>query len=607
MLQIIALLLSLYAALAGAYQMTPTLELHQSYMKISDDLAHGKNPEAAEHFVAQHAGTLYAEKLRVKLLYWLAQQQDAKKFLTYYKPTEDRYLQCYALNTQGPQSDAFRYAQLLWKKQANLPSTCITLLKTWIQSHRVTEESLFERFFLSLRAEQWSQISWLRDYMNDEQKKVATYWVNVFKKPRTFSEKTLPKVPYARLIVLTVLEREVYRNIEKSEASWNYWSKKFHYKNDEANHYLGKIILFHALRGSHETEKWVHELRKGELDPLIFEWRVRSALLQNDWPLVQTAILSMPKNQREEPCWSYWLARAYEAQGQRSQATSLFHVVAQHQDFYGFMAQQYLGQPIKVASTVNPAYYNRAEFPYENEMEYIHQLLEKNKINEALLLSLYLESQSDDKLRFMIANIYRSWQWYSQAIRVASQSTYDNVLDLEYPFAFSGTVKEFAQKREIPAALIYAIMRQESRFQSQIKSPAGAVGLMQLMPRTAQITAKKQKLKIKPQDLQNPKINVALGTAYLKTLLTQFRHPVLAAAAYNAGERVVAQWRVRRKPTDIVMWIETLPWGETRGYLKKVIHNYVIYQHRLGEKPTILAFLKPVNPKFMQLAQAFDY
>ena len=164
---------------------------------------------------------------------------------------------------------------------------------------------------------------------------------------------------------------------------------------------------------------------------------------------------------------------------------------------------------------------------------------------------------------------------------LATRST--RVLELEYPLAYSSIVNQHSKMRTLPCALVYAIMRQESRFQADAHSSAGAIGLMQLMPRTAQMAAKHHNLKICDQDLLDPNMNIFLGTAYLQQLLHKFQHPIIACAAYNAGEHVVSQWQQTHDAKDIVMWIETLPWSETRGYLKNVMKNYMIYQYQLGE------------------------
>lgn len=585
--RIALIFLGLTSSCAFGYKMTPTLQLHKEYMTLSDAITQHQDLSGVEEFLQRNDGTLYADKLRAKYLHVLAKLDDSNHFLANYKPSNNLSLECYYYTAQiksGENKLAFAQAKEIWQTEAEVPNNCNKLFKSWIDANPPSEDAIFERFYIALDAHQWSQLAILRQYMNDQQRAVSDYWVSVFKNPRVLSADKLPNKPYARLIVLTAMERELAHNVKKAENSWNYWGKRFNFTNEEVNNFIGDIVLHHAKNDSDQTERWVKELRPGKINHEVLEWRVRAALLQNNWGLVQRAIMAMPADLRNQPCWSYWLARSYDAQGQQTKAHALLQTVATHPEYYGFMAQRFLGQPIRVTSHKRPPSLNKIAFPFDNEMEFIHELKLQHKTGEANLLNDYLETQATQDQRLMMASYYYSWQMYSQAIHVIKNSVYKDLLEFEYPLGYAGIVNEYAKKRAIPPALVYAVMRQESLFQSEANSGAGALGLMQLMPRTAMMTAKQERLHINSHDLVKPKINVSLGTAYLHQLLNQFHHPVLACAAYNAGGRAVNRWKERRKPIDMVIWIETLPWNETRGYLKKVVQNYLIYQYRLGRE-----------------------
>ncbi|MDQ2995233.1 MAG: lytic transglycosylase domain-containing protein, partial [Pseudomonadota bacterium] len=518
-------------------------------MSLNKDMA------GVENFLLQHNGTIYADKLRAKYLQLLARQQDTSHFIAAYQPTNDLALQCYYLNAQiaeGQKDFAYLRAAAIWHNEPAVPSRCLNLFKSWITDVPLSEDALFERFYLAIAAEQWAQLPILEHYMNDEQRAIAAYWLKVFKKPSLLDTEKLPRKNYARLIALTAMHRLAHNHIDTVEGLWIIWSKQYHYSNDEINSLVGKIVVHHAMHGDKITERWVRELRPGKMNPNVYEWRVRSALIQKDWPLVQRAVFAMPIELRAQACWSYWLARAYDHQGQHQQAKALLQIVGKFDDFYAFMAQRYIGQPVYLHRHKMPPPLKKNSFPYSNELEYIHELKTQQKLGEAQLLNSYLESQSTDEQKLIIAKVYYAWHWYSQAINVLMHSVYKDVLELEYPLGYSSIVNEYSAMRSLPPALVYAIMRQESRFQTDAHSSAGAMGLMQLMPRTAQMTAKHQKLKISDHDLANPQVNILLGTAYLQQLLNKFQHPVLACAAYNAGERIVNQWRQTQDPNDMV-------------------------------------------------------
>lgn len=577
--------LGLHGSVAFAYQMTPTIILHKEYMALSDAITQRQDISGVESFLQRYPKTLYADKLRAKYLQVLAKRDDSNHFLSSYKPNNNLSLECYYYNAQiktGQKSNAaFAQTKEIWQTEADVPNNCNKLFKTWINSHPLSEEDLFERYYIALDAQQWSQCAMLRQYMNDQQLAVADYWAKVYKKPSLLEVGKLPAKPYARLIVLTALERELNHNIKKCELLWNQWGRLYPFTNEEVNHFIGEIILYHAKNDSSETERWVRELRPGKVKPQVLEWRVRAALLQNNWPLVQRAIMAMPADLRQQACWSYWLARAYDAQGEHAKARTLLQSVGTHPEYYGFMAQHFLKQPIRLTVRYRPPSLDKIAFPYKNEMEFIRELKQQHKVGEASLLNDYLETQVNQEQRLMMASYYYAWQWYSQAMHVIKNSIYKDLLEFEYPLGYSSIVTEYAKKHALPPALVFAIVRQESLFQSEANSGAGALGLMQLMPRTAMITAKQEHLSISNQDLVKPKVNVLLGTAYLHQLVKQYQHPILACAAYNAGGRAVNRWKSRKNTTDMVLWIETIPWNETRGYIKKVVQNYLIYQYRL--------------------------
>ena len=190
------------------------------------------------------------------------------------------------------------------------------------------------------------------------------------------------------------------------------------------------------------------------------------------------------------------------------------------------------------------------------------------------------------------------WEWPSQAIITLAKIRDWNDLELRFPLAYREQVDQHAKILGLDSAWIYAILRQESAFISDARSGAGAMGLMQLMPRTArQVASRSKHAPLKTTDLFHPKVNIELGSSYLNEVYRRLQeNPVLATAAYNAGPSRVLRWLPEEsQPTDI--WIETVPFRETREYLKRVLAYTLIYAHRLGKKTEGLPmnWLKPIE------------
>ncbi len=203
----------------------------------------------------------------------------------------------------------------------------------------------------------------------------------------------------------------------------------------------------------------------------------------------------------------------------------------------------------------------------------------------------YALERMPQKQRYVAVSVIEKWGLYSLALRSLSYLSDQNDLTLRYPTVYWKDIKKQADALHIDPAFIYAIIRQESMFNPKAASPVGAQGLMQLMPGTAEMMQVKSGLPAEAkQKLTNPTINIQLGSLYLSTLLSHNNNnPALAAAAYNAGPGRVKQWLTNSSLHEMDMWVDTIPYTETRNYVKKVMTYMVMYQSVLGLEPTLVA------------------
>jgi soluble lytic murein transglycosylase len=184
------------------------------------------------------------------------------------------------------------------------------------------------------------------------------------------------------------------------------------------------------------------------------------------------------------------------------------------------------------------------------------------------------------------AILARDWGLHDRSIVVLAQGGLWDDIGLRFPIVHRKQVDLMAQEKKVESAWVFAVIRQESTFIQDAQSPAGALGLMQLMPNTARSTARKLKMKSPKKDtILQPDINIRLGTTYLRIVLNELgQNKVLATAAYNAGPSRVRGW-LPKNPIPADLWVATVPIDETRGYLERVLAYTVIYQKRLGKKP----------------------
>jgi soluble lytic murein transglycosylase len=311
-------------------------------------------------------------------------------------------------------------------------------------------------------------------------------------------------------------------------------------------------------------------------------------LQSGDWQLVLVTIEGLPKPDQQHERWRYWKARALISQGKAGAGEEILKVLSDDRSYYGFLAAQRLGDQPKLQHERLDAETNLMQRLLQDPA--LQRARELHHLGRCLAArrewNLAMRQRSDDELR-AAARLAEQWDWPSQVILTLAKLRQWNDLELRFPLAHQHKITALAQDAGIDKAWIYAIMRQESAFMQDAKSPVGARGLMQLMPKTAESVAKELQLAISdPDELYQPELNLKLGTRYLNKIFRRLQeNPVLATAAYNAGPRRVVNWLPKQaQAADI--WIETVPFRETREYLKHVLAYTVIYNYRLGEDPS---------------------
>jgi soluble lytic murein transglycosylase len=326
---------------------------------------------------------------------------------------------------------------------------------------------------------------------------------------------------------------------------------------------------------------------ENEVDPQTRAWRVRTALLKQDWPGVLIALDAMNGTEQKQTQWRYWQARALEALGDRSSALKLYRLVAVERDFYAFAAADRLQQayalsfePLPLASGELQKLAGREPFLRVQEFQAL------NRTGEAYSEWLHTLKTLPHREVAIAAKLAQQWGWDRLAIiTIAKAGEYDD-LTVRYPLSYYEPVLRHAREQQVDAAQVYSLIRRESAFDANAKSSAGALGLMQIMPGTAQHIAQLLHEPGRPEiALLQPENNLRYGMVYFRHLLDQFGgHFALAAAAYNAGASRVERWLPATRPIPADIWVETIPYLETRQYVTAVLSYAIIYQGRLGSR-----------------------
>lgn len=556
-----------------------------------------------DQFLSRYGKSYLGEKLQKKWLYTLAAGRRWADVVRFYNPeVTDTELTCQWLYARTTQGDSTAYAEVgaLWNVGRSQPKGCDSLFQNWIKKGGLTTDLAWSRYSQALRNHNDSLAKYLTRYLSPSQLPLAELYRQVDKDPSVLQQTSRfeRKDPAVQEIILHGVRQLSRKDPMQAFTLWQTYDASNLFADAprrEAIEYLALRLI--DANYIHEAEQVTASI-PGFNTTYLAESMIRRYLRDADWPKVATWIGRLPADQQATPGWRYWLARSLEMQKKSTEdlqtAQKLYQELASERSFYGFLASDRLGA--SYAFQDKPVDANQAQLDAianKPEMRRARELLAMNQDHLAQREWFYMAKSLTPAEHMAAAKLAQSWGWHRNGIiAMASAKAWDD-LDIRFPIVYRDHVQTAARKHKLEQPLLFAIARQESAFAVDAMSPAGALGLMQLMPATAKYTANKAGLSYKSKyDLLQADKNIALGSFYIDELLNRFNgNRILAAAAYNAGPTRVKQWLnddQNKLPYDV--WIETIPFRETRGYVQNILSYSVIYGYRLGSpQPVITA------------------
>ncbi|MFA5940012.1 MAG: transglycosylase SLT domain-containing protein [Sinimarinibacterium sp.] len=347
-----------------------------------------------------------------------------------------------------------------------------------------------------------------------------------------------------------------------------------------------------------EAIDWFRRLPESAVDAEVQEWRVRAALWSGDADLASMWLHALPPTMSEEPRWTYWRARSLERLGRQQQAAQLFKVLAADNGYHSLLASWRLRQPYlpQVRAFVDDA---AAQDRLQQQLGIVRarELFFAGRDAWASVEWRDATRDLDPALRLQAARLASRWGWHEKVVRILVDADALDLLELSYPDEFLGPIRATAEQAGVPAPWVYGLMRQESLFNPRAVSPSNAYGLLQLLLPTAREVAKRRGDRPpSADDLKIPGINIPLGATYLGELRARFDGQFApAVAAYNAGPNAVKRW-LPQEAVDADVWIENVPYTQTRAYVQKVLWHIAAHEWRTsGDVPDPSALLRPVQ------------
>lgn len=553
---------------------------------------HKKPVEQINEFMNVHSGTPFASQLQRSWLKYLGKKKEWSLFLEHYQPTQNLTIRCYlvrAFKAQGYASASLEEGNALWSLGKSLPKACDPFLAQWKKDGLLTSERYWQRFVKSVENRQYKLARYLQKKLPNKLKKQAGLVRSIWRQPKDlFRKKDAAKLPVeARAILVT---RALKRFPELAQkASLETLIADF----SDAAHKQAQYERFTAFAKTPSADTFYHYKEaadNGLLDDELVNHFLNGAVQNAQWPTYAYLYKVAPQHIQQEPKWSYWKGRALISMGAPTpNAAPYYQIASKERDYYGFMASQALQIP--AAMNHNPTHVSGDVILQTKANPAIQRslaFLELNRITSARREWQHAFDHLDQDSRRAMALIAGRYEWADRAIFTLAQLKDWHDLQLRFPLAHAQHFSQAAQRTQLPMDWIYGIARQESAFQFDARSPAGAMGLMQLMPRTAQSVSKRNRLRYSKKSLLKPQYNLDLGSRYMKQLLNRYDgNRVLATAAYNAGPGNVNRW-LRRFEGPMDLWIENIPFKETREYVQRVLAYTTIYSYRRGELQPIM-------------------
>jgi soluble lytic murein transglycosylase len=575
-----------YSAALADYPLEPYLQ----YDELTARLKTASNAEI-ERFLAAHGDLPKANWMKLRWLRWLAERGDWQTFNRYYDPkmnfVELDCLHGQYLLSNNKRAEGYASAEKLWLTGKTLPGACEGFFGQWAAAGQLTEEKRWQRAKLAAQARNYDLARTLVNSLNSlaPQGKLL---LAVAQKPEMVNNPAqfVPVDEAMSDVVGLGLRRLARQDPQKALALLDSYATTMRFSAEEKVEIAKEIGLTLARRYDGRALEVMTKYDPQLRDNTVTEWRLRLLLRLGRWQEAYELARRLPADLAATNRWRYWEARALElAQPGNPLISTLYKDVAKERDFYGFLAADRTQSAYHLNN--KPLVLSNALITKVRNTPGVRRALEfhnRGEIVDGRREWYYVSRQFNRDEMVAQAKLAYDLKWYFPAIRTISQAQYWDDLDIRFPMAHRDTLVREAKVRGLHSSWVFAITRQESAFMDDARSGVGASGLMQLMPATAKETARKFSIPLaSPNQILNPDTNIQLGAAYLSSVHGQFNgNRVLASAAYNAGPGRVRQWLKGANHLAFDVWVESIPFDETRQYVQNVLSYSVIYGQKLN-------------------------
>ena len=578
-----------HAAKLEGHLLEPWLE----YWRLSMRLEDASNREVREFF-AKHPNDYVTERLRSDWLRVLGKRADWPEFerQSPLYTRDDLEVACYRWIARLEKGDdnALADSMAMWLEPTELPDGCQRLSLTLSARGKLSVTDVWRRVRVLFEHGQITAAKTTLGLLPKKEAPDERMLAEAARQPKRMLER-LPIVLETRAArEVAVLAAVRYARTDAAGAARALEGALGERFSQSELRYLWGLVGYEAAREHNERAlEWYSRGDVTQLEDRHLAWRTRAALRAGQWKVVRESIDRMTPASANHPAWVYWYGRALAAQGEETGSRAFYLRIAGQSDFYGLLANEELGYLVTLPQETHvPGEPEVAAAAAEPGLARALELIRLGIRVEGVREWLFAIRSFDDQKLIAAAELARRAGAYDRAIHTADRTSRVHNFALRYPVPYHDVFREYAKSHGVDEAWVLGLVRQESRFNTDARSSAGAAGLMQVMPGTARYVASRLGLRnYRARNVTDIETNVTLGTGYMRMVMDQLGHPVLASAAYNAGPSRARRWRDTRA-LEGAIYVESIPFAETRDYVRKVMANAVMYSAVLNQKPVPL-------------------
>ncbi|WP_092510397.1 murein transglycosylase [Xenorhabdus mauleonii] len=573
------------------YPLYPYLE----YRQLVQDLPVA-TPQQVQQFINTHPTLPPARSLASRFINQLTNDGDWHGLLAFSPnpPTAiaERCNYYFAQWATGNQQVAWKGAEEIWLNGNSLPTNCNKLFDVWEQNGYLSANLILQRLELAMKENNAALVSYLAKRLPLDYHNLGADVIKLQQDPKLVEQFATTTAPtdFTRSVVINAFSRFVRGNAELARMSIPVLARA-QKMNDAEVQKLKDLVVWQLMGDiTPEQAKWRDASIRDSHSTKLLERRARLALRDDDYTGLEEWLSLLPKEILQQDEWQYWRAVILFKQGKNTKGDTILRKLTEKRGFYPMVAAQKLQVPY-------PLIINKSEKPEPSlanmpEIQRIRELLHWHLDDLARSEWVRLVSSQSRLKQEQLARYAFEQHWPALSVQATITGKMWDHLEERFPLAWHTEFAHFTSDKEISPSYAMAIARQESAWNPEARSPKGASGLMQLMPKTAEHTVKSQKIQgyAGSNQLMNPVMNIKIGTAYLDSIYQRFdNNRILASAAYNAGPTNVNRWLTNSAGNiDAIAFIESIPFAETRSYVKNVLAYNVFYNNFMGKMTNIL-------------------